>query len=381
MDSWRRHQAMAKSSPFRDIPWQSTGPRMQGGRIESIACPKGKSTVIYAAAGSGNLWKSTNNGTNWHPIFDHESTFAIGDVAVAPSDANTVWVGTGERLMARSSYAGTGVFKSTDAGQTWHNMGLHDSHHIGRIVIHPTDPNLVYVAAIGHMFTFNDERGLYKTSDGGKTWDRVLHLDEKTAVIDVVMDPRAPNTVYATTWERDRKAWGHIAYGPNSGIHKTTDGGRTWTRLGGGFPTGPHVGRIGIDIATPDSNVLYAIVDCRNDTEGVYRTDDAGETWTKVNQTRVPAGYDFCLIRISPDNVDEVYAPGQRTLHSSDGGKTWQRVGGELVHVLPHGSKVLHLDAHAFYIDPTDPNHIVLGNDGGLHISYDRRIPRAAAGA
>lgn len=353
--------------------WRSVGPRLQGGRIESIACPKGKTTVMYVGAGSGNLWKSVNNGTTWKPIFEHESTFAIGDVAVAPSDANTVWLGTGERLMARSSYAGTGVFKSTDAGDTWQNTGLRDTHHIGRVVIHPTNADVVYVAAIGHLYSDNEERGLFKTDDAGQTWKKVLYVDAKTGVIDIAMDPKDPDTLYATTWHHERKAWGHVAYGETSGLHKTTDAGKTWTRLAGGFPSGEHVGRIGVDVAATDSSILYAVVDSKHaDAEGVYRSADAGKTWRKVNETKVSAGYDFCLVRISPDDANEVYVPGQRTLHSRDGGKTWRQVKGTLVHLLEHGSRVLHLDAHAFLIDPDDPDHLLLGNDGGMHVSYDR---------
>ena len=345
---------------------------MQGGRIESIACPPEKTSVLYVGAGSGNLWKSENNGTTWKPIFDDESTFAIGDVAVAHSDPDTVWVGTGERLMARSSYAGTGVFKSADAGRTWRNMGLRDTHHIARVVIDPKDADVVYVAAIGHLYSFNEERGLFKTSDGGRTWNKIVYVDEKTGVIDLAVDPGDAQTLYASTWEHDRKAWRQVAYGRNSGLHKSTDGGRTWKRLTNGFPVGKHVGRIGVDVAAKDSKIVYAIVDCRGDEEGVYRSADGGESWTKVNRGRVPAGYDLCLIRVSPDDVNEVYVPGQRTLHSRDGGKTWSQIGGTLVHLLEHGSKVLHLDAHAFFIDPDDTDHLILGNDGGLHVSYDR---------
>ena len=372
--AWQHHQRMAKASPFAGLSWRAVGPRKQGGRIETIACHPDKPAVIYVGAGSGNLWKSINNGTTWRPIFDSESTFAIGDVAVSASDPDVVWVGTGERLMARSSYAGTGVFKSTDAGETWANMGLLDSHHIGRVVIHPKDPDVVYVAAIGHMYSFNEQRGLYRTLDGGKTWKRVLYVDSKTGVIDVVMDPSDPKVLFASTWQRDRKAWGHEAYGPGSGLHRSTDGGDSWERLAGGLPVGGAVGRIAVDIARSNPEVVYAAVDVagRAASEGVYRSEDGGQTWRKVNRRPVSLGYDFCLINISPDNPDEVYLPGQKTMRSTDAGKTWWQIGGTLVHLLEHGSKVLHLDAHALWIDPRDPAHLLLGNDGGLHQSYDR---------
>ena len=374
LQAWQHHQRMAKASPFAGLTWRAIGPRKQGGRIETIACHPGKPSVIYAGAGSGNLWKSINNGVTWRPIFDSESAFAIGDVAVSASDPNVVWVGTGERLMARSSYAGTGVFKSTDAGETWVNMGLLDSHHIGRVVIHPRDPDIVYVAAIGHMYSFNEQRGLYRTRDGGKTWKRSLYIDAKTGVIDVAMDPSDPDVLYASTWQRDRKAWGHEAYGPGSGLHRSTDAGVTWKKLRGGLPAGEEVGRIAVDVARSRPEVVYAAVDGagRSSSEGVYRSEDRGETWRKVNRRPVSLGYDFCLIRISPENPDEIYLPGQKTMRSTDAGKTWWQIGGTLVHLLDHGSKVLHLDAHALWIDPRDPDHLLLGNDGGLHQTYDR---------
>ena len=211
--SWRQHVQMEVESPFADLNWRAVGPQMQGGRIESVAVPQGSRSTLYVGAGSGNLWKTVNNGTTWEPIFEKESAFSIGDVEVAPTNPNIIWVGTGEVLMARSSYAGTGVFKSTDAGSTWQNMGLADTHHIGRVLIHPFDPDIVYVAAIGHLYTFNSQRGLFRTTDGGQTWEKVLYVNDRTGVIDLVMDPTNPDVLYATAWERSRKAWGHTAHG------------------------------------------------------------------------------------------------------------------------------------------------------------------------
>lgn len=372
--AWRQHLAMAKASPFAGLSWRCVGPRKQGGRIETIACHPDKSSVIYIGAGSGNLWKTSNNGTTWRPIFENQSTFAIGDVAVARSNPAIVWVGTGERLMARSSYAGTGIFRSTDGGESWQNMGLRDSHHIARVIIHPQEPSIVYAAVIGHLYSSSAERGLYRTRDGGTTWKRVLHIGPQMGVIDVVMDPEDPEVLFASTWEHSRKAWGHQAYGAGSGLHKTTDGGETWMRLAGGLPTGKAVGRIAVAIAPSDSRVVYAAVDVARGQagEGVYRSSDHGETWRKVNQRPVALGYDFCMVRISPKDPNEIYLPGQKTMHSTDGGKTYWQLGGTLVHLLEHGSKVLHFDAHAFWINPEDPAHLLLGNDGGLHQSYDR---------
>jgi photosystem II stability/assembly factor-like uncharacterized protein len=377
---------MDRESPFAELEWRAVGPQMQGGRIESITVPAGETSTFYVGVGSGNLWKTVNNGTTWTPIFEKQSTFAIGDVAVAESDPNVVWVGTGEVLMARSSYAGTGVFKSLDAGETWQHMGLTETHHIGKVLIHPTDPDVVYVAAIGHLFTLNEERGLFRTADGGDTWEKILYMNDRVGVVDLVMDPSDANTLYATAWERTRKAWGHTASGDGSGIYKTTDGGDSWEKLANGLPTGHGVGRIAVDVAPSNPDVVYALLDnhypdpdSTSEDRGprriggeVYRSDDRGDTWRKVNQEPVPAGYDFCIIEIAPDNEDVVYVPGQRFLASEDGGGTYRQIEGTLVHLLPHGSRVLHLDQHELWVNPRDGDHMILGNDGGLHISYDR---------
>lgn len=370
--AWQKHVSMAKASPFRDLEWRAVGPRKQGGRIESIACPVGQPSTIYVGAGSGNLWKTENNGITWTPIFEHESAFAIGAVAVAPSDASQVWVGTGEELMARSSYAGTGVFKSTDAGATWQNMGLADTFHIAKIVVHPTRPGTVYVAAIGHLYTDNAERGLFKTVDGGATWQKILFVNDRTGCMDLAMVDTAPDTLFAAMWPHERKAWGHVSYGRESGLYRSTDAGRSWQRLTKGLPSGEKVGRIGVAIAPSNPKVVYGICDVQSDAEGVYRSDDGGDTWRKVNKDPIRAGYDFSEIRVSPDNENEIYVPGQRSYHSVDGGRTYKQIEGTLVHLLRHNSRVLHLDAHDLWIDPANPDHLVLGNDGGLHISWDR---------
>jgi len=386
MRAWEQHQRMERESPFAGLQWRAVGPQMQGGRIESIAVPAGETSTFYVGVGSGNLWKTVNNGTTWTPIFEKESTFAIGDVAVAESDPNVVWVGTGEVLMARSSYAGTGVFKSLDAGDTWQHMGLTETHHIGQVLIHPGDPDIVYVAAIGHLYSFNEERGLFKTVDGGDSWEKILYINDRVGVVDLVMDPSDPNTLYATAWERTRKAWGHTASGEGSGIYKTTDGGSSWERLTNGFPTGEGVGRIAVAVAPSNPNVVYALVDNHfpnpDSTSGerrqrriggeVYRSEDRGATWRKVNEGPIPAGYDFCIIKVAPDNEDVVYVPGSRFWASEDGGRTYRQIEGTLVHLLPHGSRVLHLDQHDLWINPRDGDHMILGNDGGLHVSYDR---------
>lgn len=385
--SWDLHQKMEQESPYKDMKWITTGPVKQGGRIESIACPANDPSTIYVGVGSGNLWKTENNGTTWKAIFDEESAFAIGAVAVAPSDPNIVWVGTGEILMARSSYSGTGVFKSTNAGETWEHMGLPESHHVGRVLIDPVDPNIVYVSALGHSFTYNEDRGLYKTTDGGESWTKILYESEKAGCVDVFMDPLNNQTLFAIMWERDRKAWGHVQKGPGSGMHKSTDGGKTWKKVSGGLPDGPDIGRMGLAITSTIPQIMYAVVDNktpletdsdseRNKTVGgeIYRSEDMGESWVKTNTERIPTAInsDYCLIRVSPDNPDQLYVLGNRLLRSDDGAKSFYEVLGTLVHLQDHQSPVLHLDHHEMWIDPNNADRVLLGNDGGFHISWDR---------
>jgi len=337
---------------------------------------------MYVGAGAGNLWKTVNNGTTWEPIFENESTFTIGSIAVAPTDPNIVWVGTGEILMARSSFAGTGVFKSTDAGQTWTNMGLHDSHHVPRVLIDPKDPEVVYVAALGHNYGYNEERGLFKTTDGGKTWKKILYISDKVGIVEVVMDPSDNQTLYAAAWERDRKAWNNMITGKGSGLYKTVDGGSSWKRLTTGLPTGELVGRYGLAVSPSHPNVVYALVDNHTPRQErrrryrgeVYRSDDKGETWRRTHEGDVTTGigYDFCLIRVSPDNTDDIYVLGNKLIRSRDGGKTFEPTGETIVHLLSNDIRVMHLDMHEMWIDPKNPDRLLLGNDGGLYCSYDR---------
>lgn len=388
MRSWEHHLKMKNESIFKNLRWRTVGPKLQGGRIETIACPSGYNSTIYVGAGSGNIWKTVNNGITWDPIFEHESTFAIGDIEVSKSDPNIIWVGTGENLMARSSFAGTGIFKSKDGGKTWSNMGLIDTHHIGRVVIDPKEPDIVYVAALGHQYTFNVERGLFKTTDGGKTWQKSLYINDRVGVVDVVMDPSDSKILYAASWERDRKAWDNVICGEGSGIYRTTDAGRTWKRLTNGFPAGKYIGRIGLDVSSSNPDVIYAVLDNQSPRPRVkkekrsrgriggeiYRSDNKGESWKKVSTGDFFAGinYSFGDIRVSPDEKNTIYVLGVNLMMSKDGGETFKRLGGTVVHLYHHPTRALHLDQHDLWIDPLNPDRLLLGNDGGFFISSDR---------
>ena len=382
--AWAQHADMERTSRFAGLTWRAVGPRQAGARIEAIAVPSDQPSTIYVGVGSGNLWKSTNNGVTWTPIFEHESTFTIGDVAVAPSDSDVVWVGTGETQPRHSgySYAGTGVFKSTDAGQGWQHMGLPDTHHIGKVLIHPTDPDIVYVAAIGHFWSPNEQRGVFRTTDGGVNWDKVLYLSDRAGVVDLVMDLSDPEILYAAGWEAVSGTTAEA--GELSGIFGSRDGGDSWAKLGGGLPTG-RLGRIGLDVSASNPDVVYAYVDNWAENADsdrpiiggeVYRSDDKGRSWRKTNTDDIYGvygvyGWKFSDIRVSPDDENDVFILGNRVFHSSDGGQTFDRIGETIVRMDDTRGEIMHLDHHEIWIDPRDPDRVLLGNDGGLFQSWD----------
>ncbi len=455
---YAQRQKLLSSSLVKNVPFRNIGPTIMSGRVVDLDVNSQDPTQFYVAFASGGLWFTKTNGITFEPLFDTQETMTIGDIAIdwTPNvnGNETIWVGSGENNSSRSSYSGTGIYKSLDRGTTWQRLGLEETHHIGRIVVHPTNPNTVFVGAIGHLYSPNADRGVYKTTDGGKTWKKTLYINENTGIIDLVLDPRNPNTLYASAWHRERRAWNFVEGGASTGIYKSTDGGETWTLVStkqSGFPTGDGGGRIGLALhSSAKANALYAVIDNQTprpkeelnkdkkneitkdtlrtiskddflkldkkllgeflEKNGfpkeftadsivklvtantikpvtlveyledannnlfetpitgceVYRSDDGGATWKKTHSTYLDNiyftyGYYFGQIRVSPADPDRIYIWGVPVLTSGDGGKTFTSIGADNVHV----------DHHALWINPNRPDHIILGNDGGVHISYD----------
>jgi len=348
------------SGTFEGLKLRSIGPAMISGRVVAFAVDPANRAHYYVAAASGGVWKTVNNGTTWTPVFDHEGSYSIGDIKLDPKDPNVVWVGTGESNSQRSVSYGDGVYRSEDGGESWKNVGLKRSEHVGRIVIDPRDSNVVYAAAEGPLWSSGGERGLYKTTDGGKSWSKVLDISENTGVGDVAMDPQNPDVLYAAAYQRQRKVWTLIDGGPESAIYKSTDAGKTWNKLTSGLPK-EDMGRIGLAISPIDNNLIYATVEAANKTGGIFRSRDAGATWEKRNSFDQTAMY-YGQIFTDPKNPDRIYVANFMMMVSDDGGKTLTR--------LPAKSK--HVDNHVIWIDPHDPNYYLVGCDGGVYESYDR---------
>ena len=344
-------------SATANLKMRAIGPAIMGGRIDDIAVTETDPKTIYLGAAAGGLWKSTDSGMTWTPLFDDQPNPSIGAVAVAPSNPSIVWVGTGEANNRQSASWGDGVYKSTDGGETWSHMGLDDTQAIGRVVIDPTNPDIVYVAALGHLWGTNPERGLFKTSDGGKTWNKVLSINDDTGVSDVAIDPQSPTTLYAAAYERRRSVWGFNGGGPNSGIYKSTDGGATWNKLTNDLPTG-DTGRSAVAVYRKNPNVVYAAI--QNAQGGVFRSEDKGATWKKMGSEDPRPSY-FSQIRIDPNNDLRIWMGGVNLYYSEDGGKTFdqQRV------------RDVHSDFHAIWIDPENSNFMLVGCDGGIYESRD----------
>ncbi|HKK77381.1 MAG TPA: hypothetical protein VJ953_20045 [Saprospiraceae bacterium] len=449
--AFEQRQDLAEQSIVNGIEFRNVGPTVFSGRVVDLAVSEEDPSHFYVAYASAGLWKTVNNGITFEPLFDDEMVMTTGAVAV-DWENNTIWLGTGEVNSSRSSYAGIGVYKSTDDGESWEYMGLPESHHIGRILIHPDDPNTVFVAALGHLYSPNEERGVYKTTNGGKTWEKVLYVNENAGAVDMVFDPQDPNTLYAATWERTRRAWDFLESGEGSAIYKSTNNGKSWKRIStkkAGFPADSGAGRIGLTAVVKDGKtLLYSAIDNYNrrpkeegeasddltkddlrdmskedfldleedkltqylrdnrfprkyDTKTVigmvekdeikpkalveyiedansllfdtpvvglevYVSDNDGKSWTKTHDDYIDAvyssyGYYFGNIRAASYDPDKLFILGVPVIRSDDGGATWKSVGGPNV----------HSDHHALWINPNRPGHLILGNDGGVNISYD----------
>jgi photosystem II stability/assembly factor-like uncharacterized protein len=349
----------AGSGPFDRLHFRPIGPATPSGRVDELAVLEGDPTTFYVGMATAGVYKTTNAGTTFTTVFDNESSSSFGTTTTPPTDANLVWVGTGEANNRQSSSWGDGVYKSTDGGRSWKNMGLRDSKAVARIIVDPVDFDVVYVASPGNLWGAGGERGVYKTADGGATWSRVLHVDDDTGATDLVMDPQNHKTLYAATYQRRRAQWGMNGGGPGSSIWKSTDAGQTWAKIESGLPAGPK-GRIGLAVYRANPNVLYATVEHPAES-GVYRTDNAGGSWRKMSDTNPRPMY-FSQIRIDPLSDSRIYVLGVSLHVSDDGGRTFRADGAERIHV----------DHHAMWINPKDPRHIIIGNDGGVSISHDR---------
>jgi photosystem II stability/assembly factor-like uncharacterized protein len=388
---------------LKPFVWRSIGPANMGGRVDDIAVVESNPSIIYIGFATGGLWKSTNNGTTWASLFEKYPVSSIGDIAIAPSNPDVLYVGTGEPNNRQSSSFGAGVYKSTDAGKTFEYVGLKETQTIARIVVHPKNPAIAYVAAVGHLFGPNQERGVFKTTDGGKTWTNTKFVDENTGFTDIVMDPSNPNVLVAASYQRRRTPWGFNGGGPGSGLWKTTDGGKSWTKLAGnGLPGNPIIGRIGLDIARSRPSTIYASIEVGPSggagagvnadgtlveagrggpgrgaaggagrgpagqpapdptKSGVWRSDDSGKTWKFLSNQGDRWMY-YSQIRIDPGNPEIAYQGGAPFFKTTDGGKTWRTLQG-----IPHS------DHHAIWIDPRNGNHLIIGNDGGLDVTYDQ---------
>jgi photosystem II stability/assembly factor-like uncharacterized protein len=339
---------------------RNIGPAINSGRVVDFAVTPGKRHRFFVATASGGLWKTDNAGTTWQPVFDSEGSYSIGCVTIDPSNPNIIWVGTGENNSQRSVSFGDGVYKSMDGGQTWKNMGLKESEHIGNIVVHPKDSNIVYVSAMGPLWRGGGDRGLYKTTDGGATWERILHISDDTGVAEVWLDPRDPNLVYATSWQRRRHVWTLINGGPESAFHKSTDGGATWRKIDKGLPSVDR-GRMGLCISPVDPDVIYGILDAARDESGLFRSTDRGESWEKRSKHHTSGDY-WNELTCDPHDLDTVYSVEVFLWVTKDGGKSFDKV----------NFKKKHVDDHAVWLDPKDPDYMLVGCDGGVYESFDR---------
>ncbi len=356
-----KKEDLLSSGTLSALKLRCVGPAFSSGRVGDFAVDPARPARYFAAVCSGGVWKTENAGTTWQPVFDDQGSYSIGCVALDPRNPNVVWVGTGENNSQRSVGFGDGVYKSLDGGKSWKNVGLKESEHIGMIVPHPSEARVVYVAAQGPLWRAGGERGLYRTADGGETWERILFISDDTGVSEVHLDPRDPNVLYASAYQRRRHVWTLIDGGPESGIHKSVDGGKSWRKITSGLP-GVDLGRIGMDISPANPDMLYAIVEAADNEGGVFVSLDRGETWEKRSSYMVVSPQYYCELICDPRAPERCYSLDTLLHVTEDGGRTWN--------AAPRADR--HVDDHALWIDPADTNHLLVGCDGGIYETFDR---------
>jgi photosystem II stability/assembly factor-like uncharacterized protein len=345
--------------PITGLNARSIGPAITSGRIADIAVHPDNRSVYYVATASGGVWKTVNAGTTYQPIFDGQGSYSIGCITIDPNNTNVIWVGTGENNNQRSVAYGDGLYKSSDGGKSWKNVGLKNSEHIGKIIVHPENSDIVYVAAIGPLWSEGGDRGVYKTMDGGKTWEAVLEIDEHTGVTDIVMDPRDPDVLYAAAYQRRRHVFTYVGGGPGSGVHKTTDGGKTWEKVNKGLPS-VDIGRIGLAISPANPEMIYAMVEAAQGKGGFFRSTNRGASWQKRSSYATSGNY-YIEIVPHPTDPDIVFAMDTWLHWTTNGGKSFEMI----------NEQYKHVDNHSMWIDPNDTNYYLVGCDGGIYESFD----------
>lgn len=341
------------------LKWRNIGPAFTSGRIANFAVNTDNPSEYFVAVASGHIWKTVNNGTTWSPVFDNYGAYSIGCLKMDPNNSNVIWAGTGENNHQRALGYGNGVYKSEDGGSSWTNMGLKESRQIGMIAIDPRDSDVVYVAAEGSAWGPGGERGLYKTTDGGANWEKVLEISENTGINNVVLDPVDPDVIYATAEQRRRRGFTKIGGGPESGLHISKDGGKTWNKVSKGLPQG-HVGGMGIAVSPVDRNIVYVIVEAQDKSGGFFRSTNRGASFHKMSDHSASGQY-YNEIYADPVDANTVYSVETVSQVSNDGGKTWKSM----------GNNARHVDDHALWVNPDNTNHFMIGGDGGVYETYD----------
>ena len=355
-DDKKADEKMTATTAMANLSWRSIGPSNMGGRVADIEGVAGDPNIVYVATGAGGIFKTVNGGIDWTPIFDRQTSISVGDIALEPGNPDVIWVGTGESNVRNSVSFGDGVYKSTDGGKTWKHLGLKDTNTISKIVINPKNPDIAYVAAVGHAWGENEERGVFMTTDGGKTWTKTLYIDKQHGASDLEIDPVNPNILYAGMWRFERKPWTFTSGSEKGGVFRSIDGGRTWNKIEKGLPK--LIGRIGLSVSQSNPNVVYAMLEAKEGT--LYRSDDKGENFRQVykNQNIVGRGFYYTRVRVDPTDENKVYAVASPLFKSLDGGRTFSRI-----------APTTHIDYHAFWIDPKNPKRMWQGQDGGVAVS------------